>query len=101
MIMQWRHSCFRKTIDDCRSSLLGSQYLIVKISNTHRSESQPYIYIITDSFPFIIGILTIIEHGVVLMTPSAPSDKKKNVCRMAENEIEQKNALPRFYWNFP
>jgi hypothetical protein len=55
----------------------------------------------SDSFPVIVGIFTIIGHGVMLITLSAAPDKKKNVCQMAENEIEQKTAVPRFYWNFP
>jgi len=55
----------------------------------------------SDSFPVIVGMFTIIGYGVMLITLSAAPDKKKNVCRLAENEIEQKKATPRFYLNFP
>jgi hypothetical protein len=55
----------------------------------------------TDSYLVIAGMFTIIGYGVMLLSLSAAPDTKKNVCQMAENEIEQKTAVPRFYWNFP
>jgi hypothetical protein len=50
----------------------------------------------SESFSVTAGKFTIVGYGVMLLSMSAAPDTKKNVCQMAENEIDQKTAVPRF-----